>query len=280
MIRVLEKDKKPNRGRTRAPGGQNIGALRTKNPTAFWTKDVLDTLRTEMRLPTPNQAELHSLGDELYRATAARLLLTADVLKAKGPAAALDHLSSDQQSIMDYAKKIRAESDKRIAKLVEETKALKERVEVDKIGSASEDLDMATITREEFDAKLETIEARMDGRVTRIEGKIDALLTKIEGSAKRSEETEKVFRLLSERAGDAANTAANAATKASELKSSLWITSITTILSVLGIAIAAYFGTQQSNQAIVQTMLAAFDSGKGMNVQPTPPAAPVVAPKK
>jgi zinc transporter ZupT len=66
---------------------------------------------------------------------------------------------------------------------------------------------------------------------------------------------ERAIELLAERAVAAAETASN-------LKQTLWVTSITTILAVLGIALAAYFGTQASNIAIVQTTLAAFESGR------------------
>lgn len=124
--------------------------------------------------------------------------------------------------------------------------------------------EMNAPTREEFDAKLEAIEARMDGRVARIEGKIDSFLAQLQGN-------EKAMQLLAEKAAMAAQTAGDAANRAGGIKSTLWITSITTILSVLGIALAAYFGTQQSNIGIVQSTIAAFESGR--NAAPATSAA-------
>jgi hypothetical protein len=134
--------------------------------------------------------------------------------------------------------------------------------------SQSED-SMNTPTREEFNLKFETMELRMDGRVASIEAKINAFLD-------RTEANEKILSLrldqavtaaenasgAADRASSAADRAASSAERSGGLKSTMWLTSITTILAVLGIALAAYFGTQQSNIGIVQATIAAFESGK------------------
>jgi hypothetical protein len=114
---------------------------------------------------------------------------------------------------------------------------------------------MNSPSREEIDAKLETIEVKMDARVASIESKIDLFLASAAG-------TEQSLKHLAEKAVSASESAASSAERAGGLKSTLWITSITTVIAVLGIAFAAYFGTQQSNQGIVQTTLSAYEMGR------------------
>lgn len=123
-----------------------------------------------------------------------------------------------------------------------------EELPVARSSTAEYDRTMNTPSREEVDLKIENMQLRMDGRLTSIEGKMDALVAQVSGS-------ERAVTLLAERAVAAAESA-------STLKQTLWVTSITTILAVLGIALAAYFGTQASNIAIVQTTLSAFESGR------------------
>lgn len=113
---------------------------------------------------------------------------------------------------------------------------------------------MSTPSREEFDAKIEAVEARMDTRVGVVIAKIDAM--------------EVFVKSQMERATAAAESAAKSAEKASELKQTLWVTAIATIISVLGIAFGAYYGMQQSNIGLVQAVTAMFQLG-----QQNPPAA-------
>jgi len=113
---------------------------------------------------------------------------------------------------------------------------------------------------------IETEDLCMDTRVASIEGKIDAFLAQSEGTAK-------LIEAISLRAAVAAESAAKSADRAGGLKATLWITSLTTILSVVGIVLAAYFGTQQSNIGIVQSTIAAFESGRGQATQTAAPTA-------
>jgi hypothetical protein len=93
---------------------------------------------------------------------------------------------------------------------------------------------MNTLTREELDAKLETIEVRMDGRVASIEAKIDGFIGRFEDRTSRME--------------------ADLSATRSEFKTLKTTIIITAIASVLGL-----YG---ANVGMVQTMLAAFESGK------------------
>lgn len=139
-----------------------------------------------------------------------------------------------------------------------EIPAVESALDIESIAEARYDSPMTDQTQNVIDLKLENMQLRMEQRFTSIEGKIDAFTTQSAGR-------ERAIELLAERAVAAAESASN-------LKQTLWITSITTILAVLGIALAAYFGTQASNIAIVQTTLAAFESGRttgSKEAQPT-----------
>ncbi|WP_150660506.1 hypothetical protein [Pandoraea sputorum] len=130
---------------------------------------------------------------------------------------------------------------------------------VDKGREPPDHSDMNAPTREEFEAKLETIEARMDGRVARIEGKIDAFIA-------QSAERDKRIELL-------AVSAAKSAEQAATLKSNMWLAALTVVLAVIGTVVAAYFATQSSNIGIAQAVTAAFQQGQN-SAQPTANAKP------
>jgi hypothetical protein len=147
-------------------------------------------------------------------------------------------------------------------------------------------------TREEFNAKLEATEARMDARVASAVGRIDTLAAQLVANeanmarlSERAVAASERAAAASEQAAAAAERASRAADGASGLKSTMWITSITTILAVLGIAFAAYFGTQASNIGIVGSTISAFQAGleaKGTHPQTSEetPAAATSKPAK
>jgi len=122
-------------------------------------------------------------------------------------------------------------------------------------------------SREEFEARVEAAEARMDARVAKIESKIDQyIVLGNERDIQREKlqvERDKRIDMLVERATQSAE-------KAEGLKSTLWVTAITTIvavaLAVAGTTISSFYATQSSNLAIVQTTISAFQQG-----QNTPP---------
>jgi len=128
---------------------------------------------------------------------------------------------------------------------------------------------MNSPTREEINSKLEATEARMDARVASAVGRIDTLAAQLVANeanmarlSERAVAASERAAAASEQAAAAAVRAAHAADGASGLKSTMWITSITTILAVLGIAFAAYFGTQASNIGIVGSTISAFQAGR------------------
>lgn len=84
-----------------------------------------------------------------------------------------------------------------------------------------------TVTRPELDAKLETIEARMDGRVARIEDSIQRI------------------------AADVATMHADS----KSLRTTILITAVTSVIAIV-------FGIAAFNATLLSNMIASFESGK------------------
>lgn len=125
---------------------------------------------------------------------------------------------------------------------------------------------MSDISREEFNAKLETIEARMDARVESVSSKIDAFLaaqTAVQAEREKTQaERDKRFEALAERATKAAEGAEEAAKQAATVKSNYWAAVCVQLLAVAAILAGAYFANQGNTLMVAQTTLAAFSSGK------------------
>lgn len=124
---------------------------------------------------------------------------------------------------------------------------------------------MNEFTRHELDAKLETIEARMDGRVASIEGKIDAFLA-------------------AQAVRDAAQTERNQGfdNAIGEIKSGISSMKTTVIVTAISAVLAIVFGIVTFNATLSSNMLAAFQAGKAeaVVIQQAPPgqSAPPPAP--
>lgn len=126
---------------------------------------------------------------------------------------------------------------------------------------------MNDITREELNAKLEAVEARMDGRVASIEGKIDAFLA---AQAERDKASEYRFSRIET---DVADIKQSLSKSFSSLKSTMIVTAVSTVLAIV-IGIAGF------NAMLTSNMLAAFQVGKGERVetpvnQSPPPASTI-----
>ncbi|MDD1135809.1 hypothetical protein [Pseudomonas shahriarae] len=116
----------------------------------------------------------------------------------------------------------------------------------DDISSAKSDTDpMADITREELNAKLETIEVKMDARVESVSAKIDGFL------AAQAERDKRLDTVLTQIGKD------NSETKSSigSMKSTLIVTAISTVLAIV-------LGVAGFNTALTSNMLSAFQLGK------------------
>jgi hypothetical protein len=127
---------------------------------------------------------------------------------------------------------------------------------------------MSTVTREEFEARIEAVEARMDARVAGAIARMDATDVRIDERFqwltamfaerdKRLDERDKRIELLAHKAAAAAESASN-------LKAHLWLAASTVIIAVIGTVIAAYFATQSSHLTLAQTIISAFQHGQQM----------------
>lgn len=230
--------------------------------------DALESMLTEVNLPQPSIEALESLQREMQNAFAA-LSARANAEWDSGNVAqslgGREKLSQARALITALSEKFVEAVNRRIAEVQAATREVTLELErVDTTTSPDEDTSMTTPTRDEIDLKIENMQLRMDGRLSSIEGKMDALAAQVGGS-------ERAMTLLAERAVAAAESAGN-------LKQTLWITSITTILAVLGIALAAYFGTQASNIGIVGSTISAFEAGRAAGAPAAPNASTPSAP--
>jgi len=154
-------------------------------------------------------------------------------------------------------------------------------------------------SRQEFDARIETIETRMDARVANIEtieARMDARVANIENkidqyiafSAERDAERalqdreKEASRNLRDREKEASRALLDQqrekrleerdrrleklAESAEGLKSTIWLAAVTTMVTValafFGTAISSFYATQSSNLAIVQATISAFQQGQ------------------
>lgn len=130
---------------------------------------------------------------------------------------------------------------------------------------------MNDITREEFNAKLETIEVKMDARVESVSAKIDAFLSAQAERDKAQLERDKRYELMADRVTKAAEGAEEAAKQAATVKSNYWAAVGVQLLAVAAILVGAYFATQANTMAAITTTLSAFQAGKSETASPPPP---------
>ena len=134
---------------------------------------------------------------------------------------------------------------------------------------------MSTATREEFEARIEAVEARMDARVAGAIARMDATDVRIderfqwltamfaerdkrlEERDQRLDERDKRIELLVQRATVAAENTSN-------LKTHIWLAVSTVVVAVIGTVIGAFYATQSSHLAMAQTVISAFQHGQQM----------------
>lgn len=141
------------------------------------------------------------------------------------------------------------ESTKKVVEAVADIKTFANAVQeaarsIDKSAAALQDNQMPRTDKDYIDAKLETIEARMDGRVAAITSKIDAYLGM---SDEREKATADKFARLEQ--------------SFSEVKHD----SKTMKYWLIGTGLATVIGLFGANIAMVQTMGAMFESGKSLS---------------
>lgn len=114
---------------------------------------------------------------------------------------------------------------------------------------------MNDITREEFNAKLETIEAKMDARVESVSSKIEGFLS---AQAERDKRLDSVLAQIGKDNGDTK-------TSISSMKNTLIVTAVSTVLAIV-------LGVAGFNTALTSNMLSAFQLGKSTPVSTPEPS--------
>lgn len=116
---------------------------------------------------------------------------------------------------------------------------------------------MNEITREEFNAKIETIEAKMDARVESVSAKIDGFLSV------QAERDKRLDSVLAQIGKDNEDTK----TSISSMKTTLIVTAVSTVLAIV-------LGVAGFNTALTSNMLSAFQLGKSAPISTSESVAP------
>lgn len=125
----------------------------------------------------------------------------------------------------------------------------------DNISTKRDTVSMNDITREEFNAKLETIEVKMDARVESVSSKIEAFMAV---QAERDKRMESIVSQI--------------ATNNSEIKSGLGSMKAAMVLTAISTVIAIVFGVASFNATLTSNMFSAFQAGKSESAAQAHPA--------
>lgn len=134
---------------------------------------------------------------------------------------------------------------------------------------------MNAISREEFNARIETIETRMDARVEGVSAKIDAYLLTQSERDKAQMERDKRYDLMWDGVQRIAEESKEAIKHASTVKAHYWATTAVHFLGMITVVVGAHFANQAAVLTTLQTTLAAIQIGKDISApRPAPPQAP------
>jgi Flp pilus assembly protein TadB len=103
-------------------------------------------------------------------------------------------------------------------------------------------------TREEFNARIEAVEARMDGRVTAIQASIEGFMGRMEERLLRTDD----------RFARIENSQRETQASLGSLKTTIIVTAVSTVLAIV-LGVAAF------NATVLSNMVASFESGKEMS---------------
>lgn len=127
----------------------------------------------------------------------------------------------------------------------------------DKHGKNRNTESMNEITREEFNAKIETIEAKMDARVESVSSKIEGFLS---AQAERDKRLDGVLAQIGKDNGETK-------TSIGSMKTTLIVTAVSTVLAIV-------LGVAGFNTALTSNMLSAFQLGKSSSTPTSETVAP------
>lgn len=131
---------------------------------------------------------------------------------------------------------------------------------------------MSTPTREEFEARIEAVEARMDARVAAIGARLDEYTARADErmqgflamSAERDKRVDECFAERDKRFDLLVQRVDAALERTSHLTTHVWLATLTVILAVAGTVVGAYYATQSSHIGVTQAVISAFQQGQQM----------------
>ncbi|MEN5313358.1 hypothetical protein [Pseudomonas koreensis] len=129
---------------------------------------------------------------------------------------------------------------------------------------------MGAISREEFNARIETIETRMDARLDAVSMKIDGFLS-VQG------ERDKRYDLITQEMRRIADGAQDAARQGATVKANVWAATAVQLLGIVAIVVGAYYANQANMYVAIQTTFAAVQAGKDAHT-PKPSVLPTPLP--
>ena len=147
---------------------------------------------------------------------------------------------------------------------------------------------MSTVSREEFNARIETIESRMDARIDGVRAEIREFLaiqserdkTRDQTQFERDKtqvERDKRYDLISQDMRKISRGAEEAARQGATVKANVWAATVVQLLGIVAIVAGAYYANQANMYVAIQTTLAAVQAGKDMHA-PSPLALPSLTP--
>lgn len=147
---------------------------------------------------------------------------------------------------------------------------------------------MSTVSREEFNARIETIETRMDARIDGVRAEIREFLaiqserdkTRDQTQFERDKtqvERDKRYDLISQDMRKISRGAEEAARQGATVKANVWAATVVQLLGIVAIVAGAYYANQANMYVAIQTTLAAVQTGKDIHA-PSPLAFPSLTP--
>ncbi|MBP5948300.1 MULTISPECIES: hypothetical protein [Pseudomonas] len=140
---------------------------------------------------------------------------------------------------------------------------------------------MSTVSREEFNARIETIETRMDARIDGVRAEIREFLAIQSERDKARDQTQierdKRYDLISQEMRKISRGAEEAARQGATVKANVWAATVVQLLGIVAIVAGAYYANQANMYVAIQTTLAAVQAGKDIHA-PSPLALPSLTP--
>lgn len=147
---------------------------------------------------------------------------------------------------------------------------------------------VTTPTREEFEARIEALETRMDARLAsaitsviarldafeiradererRMDARFEALNSLMDERDKRLEERDKRLDERDKRLEMLAQRADTALQRTSHLSTHMWLVAATFILTTAGTVVGTYYAAQSSHVGMTQAVISAFQQGQQTQV--------------